>query len=304
MKFLGNTGFSRFLNPTLGGHKMIRSLILTLLVVFLAGCGLGNEEKRAGSPTNNLQQNVIGVTSPSKAGNNQANAPDTPVIGKPGSSSSTLIYPQQVQDLIETMRTIEGGSWVTIGEETFIVVSRGMKPTAGYSVEIKDFAVGGDRAVVYVSFIDPPEGSAVAEVITYPYAVKKVKGRFVDVEFRDVNGKIEYVPRVVGLKDNFLAKGEGNIRLISYHVSEKNVVVTGIARVFEANVNYELQDASGKVLCQGYTMTAAGAPNWGFFQLEINNCPPAASIMKIYQVSPEDGSHQDTVTINITLSKA
>ncbi|MBE3580614.1 MAG: Gmad2 immunoglobulin-like domain-containing protein [Thermoanaerobacteraceae bacterium] len=104
---------------------------------------------------------------------------------------------------------------------------------------------------------------------------------------------------MLGLKDNYLARGEGNIRLLSCHVNGSNIRVSGIARVFEANLNYELQDAAGNVFDRGYTMAASGAPDWGFWQVEIHNLPPSAARLQLYHASPKDGSRQDIVTIEI-----
>ncbi|MGB9662469.1 MAG: Gmad2 immunoglobulin-like domain-containing protein [Moorellaceae bacterium] len=289
---------------------MRRILIALILAVSLFGCNLANKAERADFQDNSKLQDTItkgqDTTSAPKgtdigraqAGDQgRANSSDTPTSSDLNADNGCGTYPKEVSDLIETMKTIEGGSWVIIGDQTFMVVSRGQKPTAGYGVTIKDVKTEGDRAVVYVLFTDPDKDSAVAEVITYPYAVQAIKGRFTEVEFQEVNRKIEYIARVIGLKDQYLARGNGNIRLLSQQFYDSKIVITGIARVFEATVNYELQDAQGEVLQQGYTMAASGAPDWGFFQLELNNCPPATAKIKIYQVSPQDGSHQDVVTV-------
>ncbi|HBT48233.1 MAG TPA: hypothetical protein DEA73_10230 [Peptococcaceae bacterium] len=274
---------------------MIRSLAVVLVVLLSAGCSsAGQADKEThgnGGPGGG------NVTLPSTPAAGEDGDPDTPVSSEGSFPASG--YPREVQDLIETMKTIEGGAWAAVGDETFIVVSRGTKPTAGYAVEIREIVSKGDSAVAFVSFKDPPEDGAVAEVITYPSAVGKIKGRFTDVEFKDVDGKMDYIPRVVGLKDNYLARGEGNIRLLDVHVDRARIRVTGIARVFEAILNYELQDAGGNALQDGWIMAASGAPDWGFFQLEIDDPPPGIVFLQLYQISADDGSRRDVVTVEI-----
>lgn len=299
---------------------MKRILLFLVLAVSFSGCNLAGKAGRTKFQDNGQLQDTVtkgqdtitsasGEANPGKGtdiGREQvvdrgrSNAHDNPASSGTEDDNRSGSYPQEVSELIETMKTIEGGSWVIIGERTFVVVSRGQKPTAGYGITIRDVKTEGDRALVYVSFTDPGKEDTVAQVITHPYAVRVIEGRFTEVEFQEADRKIEYIPRVIGLKDKYLAKGEGNIRLLSQQFYDNKIVITGIARVFEATVNYELQDAQGGVLQQGYTMTASGAPDWGFFQLELTNYPPTTAKIKIYQVSPRDGSHQDVVTITYT----
>ena len=56
-----------------------------------------------------------------------------------------------------------------------MVVTRGEKPTAGYSVDIEDIRLEkgkkGDNMQVHVLFKEPKEGEAVSQIITYPYSV-------------------------------------------------------------------------------------------------------------------------------------
>ncbi|MBE3580615.1 MAG: protease complex subunit PrcB family protein [Thermoanaerobacteraceae bacterium] len=150
---------------------MIRSVVVALLVVFLAGCSFADKGPTAESQGNDGMGQGGSITLPPGTADGEDKAPDIPVSSEGSSPAPVQTYPREVQDLIETMKTIEGGAWVAVGDETFIVVSRGMKPTAGYTVEIKEIVAEGDGAVASVSFKDPPEGSAVAEVITHPYAV-------------------------------------------------------------------------------------------------------------------------------------
>ncbi len=52
----------------------------------------------------------------------------------------------------------------------------------------------------------------------------------------------------------------------------------GTAIIFEATVNYRLTDSTGAVLAQGYTMTTAGAPERGDFEVAITFTRPPGAV--------------------------
>jgi LysM repeat protein len=80
--------------------------------------------------------------------------------------------------------------------------------------------------------------------------------------------------------------------------------LSGSARAFEANVNYQIRDALGKVVAKERFATASqGAPAYGMFnaQLQFDQAPttPNGAVM-VYTRSPRDGSIQDLVEVSVT----
>lgn len=78
-------------------------------------------------------------------------------------------------EVIPEYRELERALGCLIDGKVYVVVTRGEKPTAGYSVDIEDIRLEkgkkGDNMQVHVLFKEPKEGEAVSQIITYPYSV-------------------------------------------------------------------------------------------------------------------------------------
>jgi hypothetical protein len=84
-------------------------------------------------------------------------------------------------------------------------------------------------------------------------------------------------------------------RNISVTGSQGNYVVTGEARIFEATVQYEVEDGH-YVYLEGFVTASEGAPSWGTFTIDLNipeaDLPNNATMMLIlFEESAMDGSH-------------
>lgn len=83
-------------------------------------------------------------------------------------------------------------------------------------------------------------------------------------------------------------------RNVSVTGSRGNYVVTGEARVFEATIQYEVEDGHF-LLQQGFVTASEGAPGWGAFTIDIRipeeSLPANGTLMLIlFEESAEDGS--------------
>lgn len=83
-------------------------------------------------------------------------------------------------------------------------------------------------------------------------------------------------------------------RNISVTGSQGNYIVTGEARIFEATLQYEVEDGH-YIYLEGFEMASAGAPDWGTFTLNLNipeaELPNNATMMLIlFEESAMDGS--------------
>ena len=80
-----------------------------------------------------------------------------------------------VKDVIPEYRELERALGCLADGKVYVVVTRGEKPTAGFDLTIEEMKLektdSGKNLVVTARFIEPPEGEAVAQVITYPYRV-------------------------------------------------------------------------------------------------------------------------------------
>lgn len=79
------------------------------------------------------------------------------------------------------------------------------------------------------------------------------------------------------------------------------VKIRGNARVFEATVSFRLKDANGKILAQGFTMAAAGAPERGDFEAELKFTPSATGKgqLEVFEESMKDRSDLHKVVIPV-----
>jgi predicted secreted protein len=77
--------------------------------------------------------------------------------------------------------------------------------------------------------------------------------------------------------------------------------LTGFARVFEGTVNYRLKDENDNVLAEGFIQAKVGAPEFGYFEKEIEFTEPESGkgTLEVFQISAKDGSEIDKVLISL-----
>ncbi len=90
-------------------------------------------------------------------------------------------------------------------------------------------------------------------------------------------------------------------RNITVSGTNGNYVVTGEARIFEAVLQYEVEDGH-YVYLEGSEMASAGAPDWGTFTINLNipesDLPNNATLMLIlFEESAMDGSRVNELFI-------
>lgn len=86
--------------------------------------------------------------------------------------------PQDISgQVIPEYRTLERALACVVEDKVYVVVTRGEKPTSGFTVDIDKMVLeekeGKSNLVVYADFEDPEKGKALAQVITYPVKVAK-----------------------------------------------------------------------------------------------------------------------------------
>jgi hypothetical protein len=83
--------------------------------------------------------------------------------------------------------------------------------------------------------------------------------------------------------------------------SQGNYTVAGQARVFEATVQYEVEDGH-VIFQQGFETASEGAPNWGIFTIDIqipeDEMPDYGQLRLIlFEESPKDGSRINELSV-------
>ena len=82
-------------------------------------------------------------------------------------------------------------SRVDFSREGILIVAMGQKPTGGYGLELnREFAaISDDTAVLRVSWIEPPKGAVLPQIITSPcLAVILPKGPYSQIHLLDQDG--------------------------------------------------------------------------------------------------------------------
>lgn len=75
---------------------------------------------------------------------------------------------------------------------------------------------------------------------------------------------------------------------------ENTFTIRGQGQIFEANFNWVIEDGHEE-LQKGYTMTDAGAPEWGNFSFTVTapkKNPNSTLHIILFESSPKDGSRQ------------
>ncbi len=85
--------------------------------------------------------------------------------------------PEKIMEILPRYKTLERALACKVDGEIYIVVTRGEKPTGGYTVNIDKIEKVKEedrfKVLVYAVFTDPEPGDVVSQAITYPYVIAK-----------------------------------------------------------------------------------------------------------------------------------
>lgn len=87
-------------------------------------------------------------------------------------------------------------------------------------------------------------------------------------------------------------------------VAAGTVVVRGESNTFEANVEWNLVDAEGLIVDEGFTTATGGMGTWGDFEFDVDTetLSGQRAAVIVFESSPEDGSARNVVEIPIEVS--
>lgn len=106
-----------------------------------------------------------------------------------------------------------------------------------------------------------------------------------------IPGEVILLPQVI--------KSNNNIKVMQFEKTNRGVHLSGVARVFEATVNYALETKSGNVLEKGVTTASIGGPKWGKFDFEVCRIPNKAHYIVIFTTSARDGTRQNEIKLKL-----
>jgi hypothetical protein len=177
----------------------------------------------------------------------------------------------------------------------YILITEGMKPTGGYSVEIKEMEIVGNELVVKVKSTSPGKGDYVTQAVTYPYDLVVVNNHL-PLKFVDVDNKDRYFMGLIGMDeiDRPIVAASEWIKVFEPKPLanlNKTFKLAGIANVFEGTVCYELRTDTGDVVLDGFTTAAMG--DWAYFEEKIQvpeEVEETEFTLELYSESAKDGS--------------
>lgn len=85
---------------------------------------------------------------------------------------------------------------------------------------------------------------------------------------------------------------------------QNQILVRGLARVFEGTLNYSFEDGHF-IVDQGFVTASEGAPGWGEFEITVNieNAPNGLYRIILFEKSAKDGSVINELIIPVEISK-
>jgi hypothetical protein len=182
----------------------------------------------------------------------------------------------------------------------------GLEDTIPDGTELRDIRIEGGTATVDLAgaFLDPidsPLAVRVAQVVFTLTQFPTVERVTILIEgFGSPTIGLDQVPAVEVDRSDFEEQtpfilvesptpGEG---------VDAPVEVSGLSNTFEANVRYEVTDADGAVVDDGFTTATAGTGTWGTFSF-TTDVPAGDVVITVFQESAEDGSRVDVYPVPV-----
>ena len=201
---------------------------------------------------------------------------------------------------------------LTVDDTTYLYVGWGEKPTGGYDLSVKRVEKSSaDEIEITVNFMSPSPDDMVTQVLTYPFDL---------ISFQSQDGIYNIQPEGPDAPRLILTitsdrplqpikAGSSSIKLFEPAGNDtvaQGFVVSGLASVFEATVNYRVYNSQGEILTESFT-TASDGMNWGYFSFEPEfDRPPEASeeiILELFNIDAKDGEQINDFRVLLNYSE-
>ena len=174
--------------------------------------------------------------------------------------------PWAINNWVKRSTNMEMAQSKTLGNKTYLLITRGEKRTGGYGVSVTKVEDRGSEVLVTVKYTEPT--GMVTQALTYPLTLVEIPRVDKPVRFVVEHGQVlPQLPIDVELQP--VINGTANIKLYALNWGTKEVVVTGIVNVSGAKVTYEVKNQHGTVVNTGNLTPAKGSEIWSPFAITI-----------------------------------
>ena len=277
---------------------MRRSLLLTLVLVLVAaGCG-GDDDGGDGTTTS--------------AAPTTSSTPATTSSSVPATDVTALVFFSRDGKVAAAGRAVEppavarGAMEALLAGPNDLEAGLGMEATLGdgtrlLGIEIADGVATVDLSGEFVNDTDADIALRVAQVVFTLTQFPTVDRVSIQIEgFPTPTIGFDAVPVLEVDRSDFEAQTP--LILVESPTPGATVTspitVTGISNTFEANVLYEVTDAGGAVVDEGFTTATAGTGTWGEFSFTAD-ADAGDVTLTVFQESAEDGSRQDEYVVPV-----
>lgn len=295
----------------------MRIRVALLIVALLGACGNGDEASPPDTTTTTTSSSATSASTTTTPTTSVPTSTSITTTTSPVSKRRVPVYFVRNERLAPLPRELAGSLDATALLRLLFAGVQADETALGYLTSIpagsavRAVTINADRAVVDVSKTFESGGgsysvrSRVAQVV---YTLNRAYG--VSLVTFHVEGQA-----VITLSSEGLIAT--NVRPSEFEDMLPNIVVDaplmndtlgpaftfrGLANVFEGTVNFELLDAAGKRLKEGFATGAMGF--WGQFAERVNITIPVAGrgTFIAFTYSPEDGRRRDVTTIPVHLN--
>lgn len=157
--------------------KIVKFLILTFSISFLYGCKI-NEKSMEKQP--DIEKGKVSAK----------DAPKGITVNK--ISFETVDNDNLPVNMVNSINILKANKGYILYEENgyyYVGIFSGRKNTAGYSIKVLSVEDNEGKTNILVEEKDPDKDSTVAQVITYPYTIIKIKGVTPNMNIKNTKGE-------------------------------------------------------------------------------------------------------------------
>jgi len=148
--------------------KVLIAILCVLVVLSVTGCTRGSENPGVNDPIHGQGNET--AKDKDQAGKNIDSNTERQWDGVKG-KVLTGDYPEEIIKYLEDHKQNENQQAFNVNNKTYIVMTMGEQPSAGYIIELKDVVLKDGALKVFVKYEKPLKDDMVATVITYPSLV-------------------------------------------------------------------------------------------------------------------------------------
>lgn len=280
-----------------GHHGAVRRRLLLVVLLLVAGCGDDGGGGTTTTTTTSTSLPPVTITVPSSV---------------PAVDVSALVFFSRGGRVATAGRSVEPPAVARGAVEALLAgpddfeAAVGLVDTIPEGTELRDLAVADGVATVdlsgaFLDQIDSPLALRVAQLVFTLTQFPTVDRVTILVEgFGSPTIGLDAVPAAEVDRSDF--EDQTPFILVESPTPgaavDSPVEVTGLSNTFEANVRYEVTDAGGAVLDDGFTTATAGTGTWGTFAF-TTDLPAGDVVITVFQESAEDGSRVDAYPVPV-----